>query len=478
MIKLAAVYTLTYARQLVTRGSQADINVAATHMLEFLGQGGVDFGLRVQVAAALEYLVRVDSKCIILSILQPNYLQLVQAAVDSPDSQVNFDFLALYVDTLGDFGINPSNPLFPFIEKALVPTATLACRVVQYGSGMLQTDEKACEKALMLGGMLAGAVIKFLKKFLFLKGPISRLLFDPVLPQLVNLFLNFALPGNNLDSTLFYFNQEHEHRRIISHLHLLKAQALTILTQSTRLLQHCKEQDPSTCLLITQSPQFLREFVRSLAALLSKTQYYKLASSQIKVCEEICLYLLATLRLGAHFALFTELKQSLVFNCLFKMLAFTPNDYDRYYNDPDEFLNSLLQLIDLTASPLKNQRKALTAKAAIMKGEDIPKADEDEDDEGEDFSNLRTLAGSLLSQIAKYIDGALSELMFYCVSVLDDRINMELSKNLMLVVICILRDDVKDRDDLKSSIGKVLLNEVKELGLPRKSEEEPYSNTS
>lgn len=88
---------------------------------------------------------------------------------------------------------------------------------------------------------------------------------------------------------------------------------------------------------------------------------------------------------------------------------------------------------------------------------------------------MRTLAASLMSQVVKYLDGSLTEIMFYCVAVIDDRINMELSKNLMLLVICILRDEVKHRDDLKSSIGKVLLSQLKELGLPRKSEEEPYS---
>ena len=39
----------------------------------------------------------------------------------------------------------------------------------------------------------------------------------------------------------------------------------------------------------------------------------------------------------------------------------------------------------------------------------------------------------------------------------------------MLLVLCILRDDVKHRDDLKASIGKVLLGELKDLGLPKKS---------
>ena len=39
----------------------------------------------------------------------------------------------------------------------------------------------------------------------------------------------------------------------------------------------------------------------------------------------------------------------------------------------------------------------------------------------------------------------------------------------MLMVLCILRDDVVNRDDLKAAIGKILLMELRELALPKKA---------
>lgn len=66
--------------------------------------------------------------------MHPNYVEIVEKAIQTEQfSQINFEYLALIAKILSDFGINPANTLFPFIEKVLVPLAMLAYKLVEYG---------------------------------------------------------------------------------------------------------------------------------------------------------------------------------------------------------------------------------------------------------------------------------------------------------------------------------------------------------
>lgn len=94
--KMSVTYAMTFARHIVAKHNQASINVSANLMLEFLTCGDVKFELRQQVAAALEYLIRMDKNGIILSVFQPNYISLLQNAQSAEFSAINFDYLALF----------------------------------------------------------------------------------------------------------------------------------------------------------------------------------------------------------------------------------------------------------------------------------------------------------------------------------------------------------------------------------------------
>ena len=65
---------------------------------------------------------------------------------------------------------------------------------------------------------------------------------------------------------------------------------------------------------------------------------------------------------------------------------------------------------------------------------------EDESIDIEIFDTLKTYSANLLKTYVKYIDGALTDIWFCVSNVMEDKLNVELSKNLMFLVACILRD--------------------------------------
>ena len=137
---MAVVYTMTFSRDLLERKDQSNINVSVQTMLNFLEYGGADFKHRQQVAASLEYLLSKDTNGIIISAFHQNFVILLEAACTKDFSEVNFEFLALFAQILGDYGINPANPIYPFIQKSIIPLVTLCYKVLNYGSGFIQTN--------------------------------------------------------------------------------------------------------------------------------------------------------------------------------------------------------------------------------------------------------------------------------------------------------------------------------------------------
>lgn len=90
LARIATIYTLTYARNLVLWRNQAAINVAAQQMLDFMGKGAVDFRYRDQVGAALQFLVQKDQKNILVGAFVPNMIEMLRKAKDAPPGDINF----------------------------------------------------------------------------------------------------------------------------------------------------------------------------------------------------------------------------------------------------------------------------------------------------------------------------------------------------------------------------------------------------
>ena len=90
---------------------------------------------------------------------------------------------------------------------------------------------------------------------------------------------------------------------------------------------------------------------------------------------------------------------------IFRALVLTPNDYENYYEDPEEFINSLLHIIE----------RDVKVK--------FRKEDDQVEDEIECFATLRTYAAEFLNTFCKYQDGTLSEIMKSEKMIIDRSIN-------------------------------------------------------
>ena len=76
---------------------------------------------------------------------------------------------------------------------------------------------------------------------------------------------------------------------------------------------------------------------------------------------------------------------------------------------------------------------------------------------------MKTIAACLLDSLCNYIDGALTEIFYFSGNILEDFLNTEYSKNLLLIVLCILRNLAKERTDLHAKLSAILFKLLKDL---------------
>lgn len=81
-------------------------------------------------------------------------------------------------------------------------------------------------------------------------------------------------------------------------------------------------------------------------------------------------------------------------------------------------------------------------------------------EEIKEYETLRTNAREFLGIYCKFQDGMISELFKFALLVLENQMKTELSKSLMLIIICILRDLVKDRKDIHMQLADTLMKLV------------------
>ena len=90
---------------------------------------------------------------------------------------------------------------------------------------------------------------------------------------------------------------------------------------------------------------------------------------------------------------------------------------------------------------------------------------------------MKTIAAIFLDTFANYIDGTASEIFYFAMNIIEDSVNTQYSKNLFLIVLSILRKQIKERTDLHIKISFILINMLKDLDLPKASTEEPESTS-
>lgn len=96
---------------------------------------------------------------------------------------------------------------------------------------------------------------------------------------------------------------------------------------------------------------------------------------------------------------------------------------------------------------------------------------EDESVDIEIFDTLKTHSANLLKSYSKYIDGALAEIWFCVSNVIEDKLNVECSKNLMFLIACILKDEIKVRTDFLSNLRRIIFKNLQDLEIPTKNVE-------
>lgn len=108
---------------------------------------------------------------------------------------------------------------------------------------------------------------------------------------------------------------------------------------------------------VLNSPALIPSLINALYELLSKVPYHKISSnSLIKLIEEILNLLIIAVRNSFYFSHFLEYKQAVLHGCILKVLAFSPLDNDTFNEEPDEFINQLLQIIEMDSSNYVSQK--------------------------------------------------------------------------------------------------------------------------
>lgn len=109
---------------------------------------------------------------------------------------------------------------------------------------------------------------------------------------------------------------------------------------------------------IIKKPHLISSLVFGLGELLGFMPYEKIKSSSLlRLCEEIYDLLLAAIKCNLYYSDFIELKKPLFEGCILKTLLLNGEDYDNYFYMPEEFLNSLLHVIDKDSTDFLKIRK-------------------------------------------------------------------------------------------------------------------------
>lgn len=103
--------------------------------------------------------------------------------------------------------------------------------------------------------------------------------------------------------------------------------------------------------------------------------YYKIKDlSVLNTLDEVYGFFITTIRANSFYHTFVKNKEKMIEDLIFRALMLTPIDYENYYDQPEEFINSLVHIIGRDIK-IKQRRDP-----------------DEEEDEIESFSTIRTHA--------------------------------------------------------------------------------------
>ncbi len=75
--------------------------------------------------------------------------------------------------------------------------------------------------------------------------------------------------------------------------------------------------------------------------------YYKISDlSVLSSLDEVYGFFITTIRANNFYHIYVQYKEKMIEDLIFRALVLTPNDYDNYYEQPEEFINSLVHIIE------------------------------------------------------------------------------------------------------------------------------------
>ena len=79
---------------------------------------------------------------------------------------------------------------------------------------------------------------------------------------------------------------------------------------------------------------------------------------------------------------------------------------------------------------------------------------------------MKTFAADFLCALCKFQDGTLTQIFEHAFSILENRVQNQYSKSTMLTVMCCLKDNLRDRKDIKLKLSKLLILLVDQIAIP------------
>ena len=104
------------------------------------------------------------------------------------------------------------------------------------------------------------------------------------------------------------------------------------------------------------------------------------------------------MRSNIFYGIFVKEKENILNGCIFSTLAFSPADFENYFYEPDEFIDEVLQVIEMDPNEYLQNRKKETG------------LDSEGYEEIENYHTLRTVASTLLNTYCRNIEGTLPEI--------------------------------------------------------------------
>lgn len=130
-------------------------------------------------------------------------------------------------------------------------------------------------------------------------------------------------------------------------------------------------------------------------------------------------------------------------------LSLTPHDIENFYDNPLEFVNQIIHIVD-----------------GDVKTNPMQMGGMQEEDEIQQYETLKTCAAELLSTLCKFQDGTLSQIFDFALNVIEGKVGSPFPKSLMLFLLSILRSNLKSRVDLRQRVAKLILELIASLPVP------------